>query len=606
MILHCTLPYRQNIPNPALGYLKGFLKMKGIHVQNIYWNLVLARTVLDMHRNLEKYTRDEGLSSIPAISLFVSKHLLTDYEIRKTTLDLLFSSIFQEREILNFVTSVKKQIDQYIQQNNLHKEPLSGFTLKTYQWPMSHYIIQRLKALNPETNIIIGGITNKEQALQFMKVFNLADFAVWGEGEYPLFHLVKALEEGNPLDEVPNLVYRDGNEIRFTSQNAEHSDLDSYPFADHSDFFAAFERYISMQMPILIPIWGSRSCPWNKCKFCVLNEEYTYRTRSPENIVAEIEYQVKRHNVDNFIFVDTELPGNKRRFKTLLNLLVKSSERRKRPYYFFAEISPVFIDSETAHLMQLAFFSSIQIGFEAMTDSLLKKMEKRHRFAHNIQALKLGNQYNLKMDGLNIIREIPTETTEDVIESCINLKFLRFLLSKYPLSPIYLMLCKGSPFYDEGTEEERKSWNSDLFWEEIAPTNLVSAPDRFELFSFSIDSPAHCQEWGIFDRVMTSYTQQNRSYTWTEYPDGSYVEERGPKILRYTFDREETDNLIFCDVIRNISELKTKFPHLSEEKLFGILSSLKEAGFLYFDTECTTIISILEASRRKQTESYGG
>ncbi len=601
MILHCTLPYRQDIPNPALGYLKGFLQARGITVRNVYWNIVLARTVLDFHRRLEKYSADTGLSSISAITFFLGKHLLRENskESRKTTLDLLYSSVFKKEEISEIVSSLKVQIDQYIQQDRLHETNLSGFTLKTFQWPMSYYTINRLKEMNPDSNVVIGGIFNEDQARAFMKIFNQVDYAIWGEGEYPLFYLYEALQEGTRLDKVPNLVYRDGITLTSTKETDECADLDSYPFADHTDYFATFRRFMTVQMPILIPIWGSRACPWNKCKFCILNEEYQYRVRSPQNIVKEIEFQVKNHNIDNIIFVDTELPGNRKRFKTLLQLLLKSSADRRRPYCFFAEISPVFIDAEIACLMQLASFESIQVGFEAVTDGLLQKMRKRHRFVHNIQALKLGDQYNLKITGLNIIREIPPETDNDVRESCTNVRFLRFLLTKYVLTPTFLMLFKGSPFYDEMPEDEREEWAKDPFWEEIVPLNLIPESERFEFFGFCTDSPTHSYEWDTFEKVLTSYVQQNRSYTWTEYPNGSFIEERGPRVYRYTLDRDETDILIFCDVIRKFSEVKAKFPHLSEDSLYRTMSNLNDAGMLYYDEDFTTIISILEATKRK-------
>lgn len=606
MILHSTLPFRQDIPNPALGYLKGFLQARGFSVQNVYWNLVLARALMDLHRTLEKYIKDTGVSSIPSITLFLCRNLLSNPKKTRTTLDLVYSSAVPEREISSMVSSFRSQIDQHIEQYNLYKTPVAGFTLKTYQWPLSLYIIDRLKELNPDISIVVGGITTEGQAHHFLKILTHADFAIWGEGEYPLFHLLRAMKEDEDFDNVPNLVYRDKNKTTLlsTEKTSEYPDLDSYPFADHSDYFMSFKRFIPVQMPILIPIWGSRSCPWNKCKFCVLNEEYHYRTRSPESILEEIEVHHKKHNIDSFIFVDTELPGNRKRFKKLLRMLIESSITRKRPYHFFAEISPVFIDEETARMMQLASFSSIQIGFEAMTDTLLEKMQKRHRFAHNIQALKLGNKYDLKITGVNIIKDIPPETGEDVKESCDNLEFLRFLLKRYPLSLIFLMLFKDSLFYSEVSEEDRKFWNEDLFWEEIAPTDLVSESDRFELFGFCKSSPTHHHLWNAFENVMMSYAQQNRSYKWMEYPDGSFVEEKGPKILRYTFDRDETDILIFCDKIRTFSEVKKKFTHLSEDNLRKILHSLKEAGMLYYDKDCNTIISVLEAAKRNLVEHF--
>lgn len=604
MILHCTLPYRQDIPNPALGYLKGFLQAEGIPVRNVYWNLILARVVIDFHKMLEKYVEDAGLSSISAITLYLCKQLLIQNQrTPETTLDLLFSSIFPKTEILKAVNTFKNEIDQTIAQENLHKDSLAGFTLKTYQWPMGYYIIQRLKQLNPDMKIVIGGIATEPQGLSFMNIFTSVDYAIWGEGEYPLLQLVRALEENDSLETVPNLVYRVDSTIRSTESIKEHRRLDEYPFADHTDYFAIHNRFLPPQMPTLIPIWGSRSCPWNRCKFCVLNEEYPYQARSPESIIEEIEYQLERHNIDNFIFVDTELPGNMRRFKTLLKLLVESSANRKRPYHLFAEVSPVFIDAETAHLMSLASFSSIQIGFEAVTDTLLEKMQKRHRFAHNIQALKLGNQYDLSIDGLNIIRDTPTETAEDIVESSANLKYVRFLLNKYPLSPIFLMLFKGSPYYSEVPEKDRESWKSDTFWEEIAPTTLVPDSDRFEIFGFSKGSPTYYNLWDSFQKTMESYKRQNRTYRWMEYPDGSFVEEKGPKIYKYTFDRDETDVLVFCDTLRSFPEVREKFSHIPEEPLLEMLAVFKEVGLLYYDKDMQTIISVLEAATREPVKS---
>jgi len=203
----------------------------------------------------------------------------------------------------------------------------------------------------------------------------------------------------------------------------------------------------------------------------------------------------------------------------------------------------------------------------------------------------------LKITGVNVIRDIPPETEDDIKESCANAKFSRFLLNTYPLSLLFVMLFKGSLFYDEVLDEEKKSWNKDLFWEEIASTNLVCESDRFDLFGFCRD-PVHYHLWETFESVIASYAQQKRSYKWMEYPNGSFVEEKGPKILRYTFNRDETDILIFCDAIKTFPELKEKFSHLSEDTLLKMLHTLKDVGMLYYDRDLTAIISVLEAHRR--------
>jgi radical SAM superfamily enzyme YgiQ (UPF0313 family) len=606
MILHCTPPYNPHIPNPALGYLKGFLESRGVTTKNVYWNLILSGTISTFQKGLDKYVQSKDLYSILPV-LYLCRQLLAKQNT-KTPLDLFYTSIYSEKELFDMGCAAKEYIDQVIQDN---RGAVHGFTVKSYQWLIARYLIQRLKAIDPDTTIILGGVTSKEQGYAFMRTFPEVDYAIWGEGEYPLLHLVKALKEDTPIIEVPNLIYR-GDTLSATTPVHANEPLDSYPFADHTDYIETFKkymagktlseyveifgRYASDQYPVIIPVWGSRSCPWNKCKFCVLNEQYKYRARSPENIVKEIEYQSEKYRVNSFIFVDTELPGNLNRFKTLLTLIMQRSAEKEKRYRFFAEVSPVFINEETAHYMQLASFAEIQIGFEGMTDSLLKKMEKRHRFAHNIQALKLGSQYNLNMRGLNIIRGIPPETKEDIIESCENITFLRFLLSTYTLNPTTLRLDKGSPFYQETAETKRDTWKNNPVWMEVEPLGLIPVSERFNFFGFS--NVVQHRLWVDFVNLLKSYTQQNHSYVWMEYENGSLVEEKGLRIYKYVLDRDETDVLLFCDTIKSFKEIKQRFPHVPEEKLYEILKSLKRAGFLYCNKDFSEIISVLTAGNR--------
>jgi radical SAM superfamily enzyme YgiQ (UPF0313 family) len=590
MILHCTPPYAPDIPNPALGYLKGFLESHGVPVKNVYWNLELSAEINNFNRTLQGYSQGR-LFSVDAITVYAWKQLMGIND--KTPLSLLFSSVFAEQEVGELISSLKEKIDLYIKRNNLHRDRLHGFTMKTYQWFMNWYVINRLKEMNPDIRIVIGGVTGREQAEAFMRAIPQIDYAVYGEGEYPLLHLTRAVQEGS-VGTVPNLVYR-GNTVCSTNTKTTCPSLDSYPFADHTDYFDAVKTAGLTNMRVLIPVWGSRSCPWNRCKFCVLNENYQYRTRTPENIVKEIEYQSHNHDNDNFIFVDTDVAGNKKRFLTLLKLLVEASAYRKEPYHFFAEISPLFIDDETAHYMQVASFVSTQVGFEAVTDSLLEKMEKRHRFAHNIQALKAAERYGLSLDGLNIMRGIPAESKEDIIHSITNVKFLRFLINTFALRPAILELHKGSPFYNDMSEENRKKWNYNRFWEEIGFSGQISEADRFEFFGFYRGKPAF--SWDDFEAVLASYKQQNRSYTWIEYEDGSFIEESGPNVCKYVLDRDETDILIFCNSLRSLSQVKEEFSHMDEEALCGLLKDFHEHGLVYCDS--TRVISILEASKRK-------
>ncbi|MBU7019241.1 MAG: hypothetical protein HXS44_17155, partial [Theionarchaea archaeon] len=265
---------------------------------------------------------------------------------------------------------------------------------------------------------------------------------------------------------------------------------------------------------------------------------------------------------------------------------------------FFGEISPIFLNPETDISLRLATFLGIQIGFDAVTYTLLEKMQKRQKFAHNIQALKLGQRYQLNIGGRFILRGIPTETVEDILESCRNLKFLRFLLNTYSIGPSLFLLYKDSPFYKEMPEKEREAWNNNPYWTEISPTELIPESDRFEFFGFSRERPYHSL-WDDFEVILNFYTNQNYSYTWIEYVNGSFIEEKGPKTYRFTLNRDETDILIFCDLVKSFKEVRKRFLHIPEENLREILHTLNEVGFLYYDQNMDTIISVLDITEKE-------
>ena len=289
--------------------------------------------------------------------------------------------------------------------------------------------------------------------------------------------------------------------------------------------------------------------------------------------------------------MDSDIAGNRKRFEALLTLLAQRTEKK---YHFMGTLSPVFIDAATAKKVQNASFELLLVGFEAFTDTLLKKVKKRHTFAHNIQALKFAHQYGIQMGGLSILKGIPSETPEDILESLQNITFLRFLLNVHMLNPTPMVLYKGSPFYDEMTEKEREKWNYHRFWLDIAPTRIIPEEYRFDFFGF-YQEKSH-RLWEEFDKALETVKQQNRTYTWVEKEEGSLIEEKGPKIYKYKLDRNETDVLIFCDSIKTLSDVKEQFNYIKEDTLYEILYTLREVGLLYYDKDMHTIISVVEAA----------
>ena len=147
-----------------------------------------------------------------------------------------------------------------------------------------------------------------------------------------------------------------------------------------------------------------------------------------------VESIAKKHKSVCFSFVDNDIFINYLHFDKLLNLIIKSIQKYNYDYEFWAEMIPNDqLDAALLKKMQIAGFSQIFIGYDGISDSLLRKMNKSNNFSNNLFFVKFSLKYGI--DPLvNIIKGVVDETKEDVQESTTNLHYLRFFYSEEEVS----------------------------------------------------------------------------------------------------------------------------------------------------------------------------
>ena len=598
--LHANFPYKMEIPNAALGYLKSALSEEKVAVTNIYWNLPPREIGEPMLAILSRFEspRIELVDPLSVVIAYLSRYFppgeKRSAHLQRSMADFILSAHFSTEKMKEIAEIFKDFIDYSLENENMADVDVAGFTVNYYQWLMSRYIWSELKKLNPNIKIVVGGLATRGEAHGFMETFSDVDYAVYGEGEIPLKELVRRIDDPDSLSEVPHLVYRNKgrNELLSTTIPCGRN---TFHFADHTDYFER-KRKIELNLSPFIPIVSTRSCRWNKCKFCSLNKGTTYYERPIEDIIGEIEYQSTRYGVDNFMFQDTDIARRSvNDFEKLLTELLKSVDRRQKPYIMWAEVSPTVLNRKTVEMMSNIHIS-IQIGFEAVTDTLLKKMNKMHRFAENIQALKFGKDYNLNISGLNVIRNLPEVREEDVLESMGNLGYLRFVLHQYNLNLSELALFKGSPYYEEVSPDEReRRWRENLLYSEIERMDLIPENQRWDFFGFRATTLEHSMLWDHFASVLEDFEAATISYKWIEFSDGSSLIEEFNEIsghIGYLLSDVETDILKFCDTIRLLSELRNEFSHIPEKDIEEAVSLLREEFLLYYEEEREYLLSI--------------
>jgi len=132
------------------------------------------------------------------------------------------------------------------------------------------------------------------------EIFDWCDYLVPFEGESSLHGLLKALDGGQPLAGVPNLVYPREGIIHKNPVIIE--DMDALPTPDYGGL--PLDRYLA-QAPVFL-LFTSRGCYWSRCLFCSVSAAMRrgYRMRSPQKIHRDIVNISEKYNGRYIAFGD--------------------------------------------------------------------------------------------------------------------------------------------------------------------------------------------------------------------------------------------------------------------------------------------------------------
>jgi radical SAM superfamily enzyme YgiQ (UPF0313 family) len=147
-------------------------------------------------------------------------------------------------------------------------------------------------------------------------------------------------------------------------------------------------------------IQSSRGCPFN-CEFCDIIEIYGRkpRTKSPAQVVAELEQLQARKWRGAIFIVDDNFIGNKRAVKELLPVMVEWNARRRHPFSFYTEASVNLADDgELLQMMKDANFDRVFLGIETPAEESLKEAQKMQNTRRSLlESVRRIQSYGLEV-----------------------------------------------------------------------------------------------------------------------------------------------------------------------------------------------------------------
>lgn len=600
ILLNWLPPASVVYPSPACSILKTFLQKNGYEVDVKYWNVNFKKMQDDILRIDISTIDDTSLTLLPFLSYIA--HKSKDREsINKIVYRLLaknpqwvnFSPDLITGKAAEYIKKVDDILNAELARLEIEKYSLIGVSSKLSQWIPANIIVEKIKSMYPNLPVVIGGFGSQEEAFAMMKNFSFYDYAIWGEGEYPLLELLSVLRSKDKQN-VPYLIYRNDNKILVSSnKKKKYLDLNEF-YPDFSDYFAQRE----LGTKSYVTIEGSRGCHWQRCRFCYLNDGYKYRKKNISITVKELKKCIANYNVHCFEFLDNDIIGEDFvEFNHLLDELIKIREKYNEFKIELAEIITKGINSETIKKMSFAGFKSVQIGYESPSNELLRKIHKKNSFASNLLFVKWALFYKIKVSGVNVLTGLIEETQDDVVEGINNLKFLRFyLLRHYFEHNISTLAVTCTSKYFKGmSEEEKRNWNRDPLFGYL-PKEYVDYGDRFKMFQFISMDLINWELWDNFRSLESYYKNNSYEYEMVKLSDRIFYKEYFNKEI---INEIEFDNPLYIKILSQSNHSVVSIENLcaqnneSEEIIKEIVDSLYDEGLLYKSYSYDEIVAII-------------
>ncbi len=419
-ILFINMPFG-GIDRPALGVssLKSNLETQGFLCDIAYFNIQFANLIgLEMYEIISNsgHMHDE---TVP-YTMLVGEWLFSQYLYGQGSLqaEQYLDEILRVRlsdDLIDRILALRPLVPRFLQdclqQIDWKAYQFVGFTTTFEQNMASIALAKMVKEQYPHLFIAFGGGNCEgEMGVTLAEQYPFIDAICTGEGDVALPSLLDALQNGRSPAGVQGFVWHDliGNLINNGNPDVVQA-LDKLPIPVFDEYFEQLDALAMRETinPMLV-LEASRGCWWgakNHCTFCGLNAiTMTYRRKSSERVLEEIDTLVEKYQLKKIAFVDNILD-----YEALKSYVVTLSER-DHDLEIFCETKSNLRKDQIA-LLAAAGIYEVQPGIESFDSGTLKLMKKGVTGMQNVAFLKWAQQFGVAAYW-NILYGFPNETPE--------------------------------------------------------------------------------------------------------------------------------------------------------------------------------------------------
>ena len=331
-----------------------------------------------------------------------------------------------------------------------HKPDILAATAWLFNHEQLLHITSRLKALLPESCLILGGPEFLGDNECFLRKNPFVNCVFRGEGEEAFPQWLACWNRPEQWGAIPGLCFLDSDKQYRDNGTARVLNFSNLVPPEKSPFFNWNKPFVQLET--------TRGC-FNTCAFCVSGGEKPVRTLPIDNIRRRLQI-IRQHGIKNVRVLDRTFNYNAHRAKELLRLFLEYPDIR-----FHLEIHPALLSEELKEeLKQLPKgLLHLEAGIQSLREPVLEQSRRMGKLSDALKGLQfLCSLPNMETHA-DLIAGLPLYHLHEIFEDV-------YTLAGYNAGEIQLESLKLLP----GTEMRRRAEELGIRYSPLPPYEVLA------------------------------------------------------------------------------------------------------------------------------------
>jgi len=294
-------------------------------------------------------------------------------------------------------------LDMRIEKNLLNKlrtfkPDVVGISSYTCDVRTVKKMLQEVKEYDTSIKTVVGGIHATFMPDDFAESY--VDTIFLGYADYTFREYIDTLVDGGDIKSIGSLGIVAEGKIFFTQEYPVPVDLDALPLPARHLTRKYRKKYHDSLRNNLALVMTSRGCPY-RCTFCacwkLMNGKYV--TRSVDSIIEELESL--SDDVDIVYFSDDNTVHDVKRAWELCEKIKEHNIKKK--LHMYARVDLIVKNPDLFQSLKEAGLEYVTVGFEAVSDEGLKKLNKMTTVEINNEAVRILKKLGIYINAHFII-----------------------------------------------------------------------------------------------------------------------------------------------------------------------------------------------------------